>query len=324
MAGDSAVSVLNCWARYTIRRSSARNSLTLGPILRLGLGATARARWGSAVGAPLVSLDAMEVTGKNVLLTGATGGLGRAMAHRLACCGARLTLSARNSDALAGLAAELPGDGHTTAVSDLGEPDATAQLAAALGPIDCLVANAALPATGRLTDLAGDQVARMLRINLESPILLTQALLPGMLERGRGRAVLIGSLAGKAGSPRSSVYNATKFGLRGFAFGLSADLAGSGVGVSVVAPGFVREAGMFADSGASAPAGMGTTTPSQVADAVVKAIEGDRLEITVAPALQRTMAHIGLVSPRLSHRAQSGSAGQRAAESVAGGQADKR
>jgi short-subunit dehydrogenase len=164
----------------------------------------------------------------------------------------------------------------------------------------------------------------MLRINLESPILLTQALLPGMIQRDRGRVVLIGSLAGKAGSPRSSIYNATKFGLRGFAFGLSGDLAGSGVGVSVVAPGFVREAGMFADSGAEAPAGMGTTTPGEVADAVVRAIEGDRLEITVAPPLQRTMAHIGLVSPRLSHRAQSGPAGQRAAASVADGQTQKR
>lgn len=273
---------------------------------------------------PLVGLAEMEISGKNVLLTGATGGLGRAMAHRLAYCGAHLTLSARNGEALAGLTAELPGSGHSTAVSDLGQPDAAAQLAAAIGPIDCLVANAALPATGRLTELSGEQVARMLRINLESPILLAQALLPGMIERDRGKVVLIGSLAGKAGSPRSSIYNATKFGLRGFAFGLSADLAGSGVGISVVAPGFVREAGMFAESGASAPAGMGTTTPAQVADAVVKAIEGDRLEIAVAPALQRTMAHIGLVSPSLSHRAQAGRAGQRAAESVADGQADKR
>lgn len=266
----------------------------------------------------------MEIRGKNVLLTGATGGLGRAMAHRLAYCGARVTLSGRKAEALEQLAAELPGPGHGTVVADLGQPDAVGQLAAALGPIDCLVANAALPATGRLTELGDAEVARMLRVNLESPVLLTQALLPGMLDRGRGKVVLIGSLAGKAGSPRSSVYNATKFGLRGFAFGLSGDLAGSGVGVSVVAPGFVREAGMFADSGASAPAGMGTATPDQVADAVVRAIEGDRLEITVAPALQRTMAHIGLVSPRISHRAQSGQAGQRAADSVAHGQADKR
>ncbi len=266
----------------------------------------------------------MEIQGKTVLLTGATGGLGRSMALRLAGAGATLILSGRDGDALNALAEELPGGGHSTAVSDLGKPDAASLLAAAVGPVDGLVANAALPATGRLTELSGEQVARMLRVNLESPILLAQALLPGMLDRNRGKIVLIGSLAGKAGSPRSSIYNATKFGLRGFAFGLGGDLVGTGVGVSVVAPGFVREAGMFADSGAKAPAVMGTATPAQVADAVVKAIEGDRIEITVAPAKQRAMAHFALASPSLSHRIQSGSAGQKTAEIVAEGQSGKR
>ena len=184
--------------------------------------------------------------------------------------------------------------------------------------------NAALPSTGRITDLTGEQVARMLRINLEAPILLAQALLPGMIERGRGKLVLIGSLAGKAGSPRSSIYNATKFGLRGFAFGLAADLEGSPVGVTLVAPGFVREAGMFADSGADAPPGLGTTTPEKVAAAVLKAVDSNRVEIAVAPIVQRTMAHVGLMSPHISHRVQSGSAGQNAADSLAQGQTDKR
>jgi short-subunit dehydrogenase len=266
----------------------------------------------------------MEIRDKTVLLTGATGGLGRAMAMRLAGAGAKVTLSARGKDALDALAAELPGDGHSTAVADLGEPDAAGRLAAALGPIDCLVANAALPATGRITEISGNQVARMLRINLESPILLSQALLPGMLDRDRGKIVLIGSLAGKAGSPRSSIYNASKFGLRGFAFGLSGDLAGTGVGVSVVAPGFVRDAGMFADSGAKAPARLGTTSPKEVADAVMKAIGSQKIEIAVAPLASRAMAHIGLVSPTVSYRAQSGPSGQKTADIVARGQAHKR
>jgi short-subunit dehydrogenase len=266
----------------------------------------------------------MEIRGKTVLLTGATGGLGRAMAHRLAYCGARLILSGRKADALANLAAELPGEGHETAVADLGRPDAVAPLAASVGRVDCLVANAALPATGRVTELTDEQVARMLRVNLESPILLTQALLPGMLERGEGRIVLIGSLAGKAGSPRSSIYNATKFGLRGFAVGLSGDLAGTGVGITVVAPGFVRDAGMFADSGAKAPARLGTTSPDEVADAVLKAIDGEKLEITVAPLSSRVMAHAGLVSPAVSHKVVAGAAGQKTADIVARGQADKR
>lgn len=266
----------------------------------------------------------MEIIGTRVLLTGATGGLGRTMARRLAASGAEVIVSGRDQDALEALVAELPGSGHETAAADLGEPDAALELAGSLGPVDCLVANAALPATGRLTELTGAQVARMLRVNLESPILLAQALLPGMLERGQGKIVLIGSLAGKAGSPRSSIYNATKFGLRGFAFGLGPDLTGTGVGVSVVAPGFVRDAGMFADSGAKSPAGLGTTSPEEVADAVLEAIAGDKLEITVAPVKQRAIAHMGLVSPALSYRFQSGKAGQKTADIVARGQADKR
>jgi len=266
----------------------------------------------------------MEIEAKTVLLTGATGGLGRAMALRLAAGGARVIVSGRSQAALAELADELPGSGHSVAVADLGRADGALQLAAEVGTVDCLVANAALPATGRLTELSGEQVARMLRVNLESPILLTQALLPGMLESGRGKVVLIGSLAGKAGSPRSSVYNATKFGLRGFAFGLSGDLVGTGVGVSVVAPGFVRDAGMFADSGAKAPAVLGTATPADVADAVMKAIAGEKMEITVAPVKGRAIAHIALASPSLSHRIQAGAAGQKTAEIVAEGQADKR
>ena len=266
----------------------------------------------------------MDPAGKSVLLTGATGGLGRAIAARLAGAGARLTLSARSADALEEMASTLPGEGHTVLVSDLGQPGAALSLADDAGAVDILVANAALPSTGRITELNEEQVARMLRINLESPILLAQALLPGMQERRRGKLVMIGSLAGKAGSPRSSIYNATKFGLRGFVFGLAQDLVGTGVGVSLVAPGFVRGAGMFADSGARSPAGMGTTTPDRVAEAVHKAITSERLEITVAPPVQKTMAHLGLISPKLSHRVQSGSAGQKAAESVASGQTEKR
>lgn len=266
----------------------------------------------------------MELAGKRVLLTGATGGLGRTIAADLAGAGSRLLLSARSADALGSLASGLPGGPHEILPADLSVGGAAAELAAGAGEVDVLVANAALPATGRLTELTEAQVARMLRVNLEAPVLLARALLPGMLKRGRGKLVLIGSLAGKAGSPRSSVYNATKFGLRGFAFGLGADLADTPVSVTVVAPGFVREAGMFAESGASAPAVLGTTTPSRVAAAVRTAIGSSRLEIPVAPVRTRVMAHAGLVSPALSHLVQSGKAGQSAAGDLAAGQVSKR
>ena len=136
------------------------------------------------------------------------------------------------------------------------------------GDIDGLVANAALPATGRLESFSSEEAQRALRVNFESPILMARALGPKLAEKGEGHLVFIASLAGKVGSPRSSLYNATKFGLRGFAFGLREDLHPHGVGVSVVSPGFVREAGMFHDARSKPPPGLGTTTPGKVAAAV--------------------------------------------------------
>jgi short-subunit dehydrogenase len=267
----------------------------------------------------------MELAGRTALLTGATGGLGRAMAKALAARGAVLLLSARKAEALDSLAAELPGEGHRAFPADLAEIGAAERLAAEAGDIDILVANAGLPAAGRLTDFTPDQVVRALRVNLEAPMLMAQALFPAMVERGGGHLVFISSLSGKAASPGSSIYNATKFGLRGFALGLRADLGPKGIGVSLVSPGFIREAGMFADAGTKPPPGMGTGTPEQVGAAVVKAVERDKAEIAVAPLLQRALAHFALASPGISVRVQSGSAGQKAADDIAAGHpADKR
>lgn len=261
----------------------------------------------------------MELAGRTALLTGATGGLGRAIAGALAKRGASLALSARGAGALAALAAELPGEGHRVLPADLAEPGAAERLAAEAGEIDVLVANAGLPGAGLLTDFTAEEVRRALRVNLEAPMLLAQALLPALLERDSGHLVFVASLAGKAANPRSSIYNATKFGLRGFALGLRIDLAGSGVGVSLVSPGFIREAGMFADSGAKPPPGMGTAQPAQVGDAVVEAVERNKVEIAVAPPQQRALAHLGLASPSMAVRAQSGAAGRKAAEAIAAG-----
>ncbi len=267
----------------------------------------------------------MELAGRKTLLTGATGGLGRSIAAALAANGAELVLSGRKADALEALAAELPGEAHRTIPADLAEPGAAEKLAAEAGEVDILVANAGLPGMGLLTDFSPEQVTRALRVNLEAPILMARALYPSMVERGSGHLVFVSSLSGKVASPRSSVYNATKFGLRGFAFGLRTDLGPKGIGVSVVAPGFVREAGMFAESGASPPPGMGTTTPDKVAAATVKAIERNKLETVVAPLQLRAMSHFALATPSISDRAQSGSAGQKAAKAVADGHSpDKR
>lgn len=261
----------------------------------------------------------MELAGRRALLTGATGGLGRAIAKALAARGASVTLSGRKAEALEALAAELPGEGHRVLAADLAEPGAAEKLAADAGEVDVLIANAGLPGAGWLTDFTPEQVSRAVRVNLEGPMLLSQALFPAMIERGSGHLVFVASLAGKSASPLSSIYNATKFGLRGFALGLRQDLGPKGVGVSLVSPGFIREAGMFAEAGAKSPPGLGTGTPEQVGAAVVKAIERDKVEVTVGPLIQRTLAHVGLASPSAAILAQSGSAGQKAAAEIAGG-----
>jgi len=233
-------------------------------------------------------------------------------------------LSGRNPEALAELAAGLPGDEHRTVPTDLAAPGAAEALAAEAGPVDALVANAGLPATGRLPDFTPEQLAAALRVNFEAPIVLARALEPQMVERGSGHMVFISSLSGKSATPLSSVYNATKFGLRGFALGLRADLNPLGIGVSLVSPGTIREAGMYADSGADPIPGMGTGSPRQVAEAVLSAIEKNRVEVTVAPIQQRLLAHFALASPAVAVRVASGGAGQKVAADVAAGQADKR
>ena len=257
-----------------------------------------------------------------MLLTGATGGLGRAIAETLAGAGATLVLSSRKQAELESLAASLEGE-HHVAAADLAEPGAALDLLAKAGEVDILVANAGLPGSGQLTDLSSEEVQRVLRVNLEGPMLMAHALLPRLIAQGSGHLVMVSSLSGHAPTARQSVYNGTKFGLRGFALGLREDLRGTGVGVSVVSPGFIRDAGMFADSKASAPAGLGTASPQEVGQAVMDAIVEDRGEITVAPWRQVRLAKFAGRYPELAGRL-AGKAAAKAGDEVARGQADKR
>ena len=268
----------------------------------------------------------MELEGKRVLLSGATGGLGRAIAEQLATNGAKLVLSSRKREELRELARSLPGGArrHKVVVADLAKDGAAAKLVRDAGDVDVLIANAALPATGRLEGFSKQEVARALRVNFESPILMARELAPKLAKKGEGQIVFISSLSGKVGSPRGSLYSATKFGLRGFAFALREDLRPAGIGVSVVSPGFVREAGMFADAGSKPPPGLGTTTPKKVGKAVARAIRRDRNEITVGPRRLRFLTEIGYRHPELAARVQRRGGADRMADELAAGQADKR
>lgn len=267
----------------------------------------------------------MEIAGKTVLLTGATGGLGRSIAGSLASRGATMVLSSRKEEELAALAKLLPGEGHRIVVSDLAEEGAVPKLLEAAGDIDILVANAALPGSGRLDDLEPEHVERALRVNLEAPVLMARDLLAAWRERDSGFLLFVGSLSGRVASPRTSVYAATKFGLRGFALCLREDLWGTGIGVSIVEPGFVRDAGMYADSGASEdmPKFVGTSAPSDVGRAVARAIEGNRAEVLVAPAHVKLASGVAYRNPRLASWLSRGNAA-RIAEKITSGQTDKR
>jgi uncharacterized protein len=265
----------------------------------------------------------VQLDGSTALLTGATGGIGQAIAEALYAAGARVLLSGRRTELLDEVRARL-GDRAVSLPADLAEPGAAADLAARAGDADVLVANAGLPGSGRLDGFTPDEIDRALDVNLRAPMQLTRALLPGMLERGRGHLVFISSLSGRVASSGSSVYSATKFGLRGFAAGLREDLHLTGLGVTVVYPGFVSEAGMFADSGARLPRWVGTVTPEQVAEAVVRGVERERAEIDVAPLSLRAGTFAGSIAPVTVARLQRRLGSDRIARRIAEGQRPKR
>lgn len=263
----------------------------------------------------------MDVAGRTVLLTGASGGLGQVIARRLAAEGARLVLSGRRGAVLEVLAGEI---GAEVAAADLCDPLAVRALAEAHTEVDILVANAGLPASGRLQTYDHEQIERALLVNLHAPIILTHVLAPHMVNRGAGHIVFMSSLAGKAATAGSSMYNATKFGLRGFANSMRAELHGTGVGVSTIFPGFIRDAGMFADANVKLPFGVGTKTPEAVADATLRAIRRNRGEIDVAPLGLKVGTLLGGVAPETAARVTRKSGGDDVAMQFEVGQLDKR
>jgi uncharacterized protein len=263
----------------------------------------------------------MQISGSTVLLTGATGGIGHAIARALGARGAKLILTGRRADVLEPLATEL---GARSLVVDLADRAAVDALAEQASETDILLANAALPATGTLDSFSVEEIDRALDVNLRAPIVLARALTPRMVERGSGQLVFISSLSGKAATPRTAMYNTSKFGLRGLSSALRADLHGTGVGVSAIFPGFIRDAGMCADAGVKLPPGIGTKTPEDVARAVVKAIEHNRAELDVAPLALRGSTVFASLAPELAAKVSRRLGSEDITRQMHEGQRDKR
>jgi short-subunit dehydrogenase len=178
----------------------------------------------------------LRLDGATALVTGASSGIGRATAELLAGRGARVLAHGRDEAALAQLAGQI--EALPIAI-DLTEPGAGQRLAERAGPVDLLVANAGGGYAGSLSTMDDRRAAELIAANLTAPIELTRALLPGMLERGRGRLVYVTSIAGRTGVAGEAVYSATKAGLDTFAESLRLELHGSAVSVAVFVPGVV-------------------------------------------------------------------------------------
>jgi len=233
-----------------------------------------------------------ELSGCNAIVTGASRGIGVYIARALAARGVNVALSARTREPIEALAVELRRTGvrAVAIASDVALAADRARLLelaeTELGAIDILVNNAALESNQAFVSFDPAYIEQMLQVDLTAPMLLTRALLPGMIARGRGHVVNVGSLAGKSATPYNVPYSAAKGGLILFTHSLRAELRGSGVSASVIVPGFVSDVGMVADKvrahGVTVPAIAGSSAPDKVARAVVRAIERDVLEIIVA------------------------------------------
>ncbi len=239
----------------------------------------------------------MRVLGAVALVTGASSGVGRAVAMALAEAGAELVLHGRDRARLAEVA---DCTGGLPLLADLSSADGVEQLAeralALRGRLDVLVASAGQGWAGPFTDMDSTDLDALVGLNLLAPMRLTRVLLPGMLERGHGHLALVGSVAGRTGVAGEAVYAASKAGLDGFAESLRLELSGSGVSVSLTLPGAV-DTPFFANRGRPYDRTVPKPVPADVvAAAVLDAVRRDRAEVWT-PGWLRVASAVRAVAP---------------------------
>ena len=235
-----------------------------------------------------------------VLLTGASRGIGRALAEAFARRGCTLGLVARSEDELASLARTLPGDGHAALPADVGDREAMTAAVERFGGCDVAVANAGVASYGPFRSLAPEAVERMTRVNWLGTVWTVAAALPGMLARRSGHLVVVSSGAGLRTFPEAAVYGATKHAQRGFAEALRHELDGSGVSLTAVYPGEIATH-LHDHEKESMPAWYKrerAAPPEPFAERVVRAVERDEPAVYHPPVVRALRVIHGL-SPRL-------------------------
>ncbi len=221
---------------------------------------------------------------RTVLVTGASSGIGAATARLLAGRGTTVVLVARRAGRLDDVLAECRPTSPASFrwAADLGEPAAAAVLATdiwdAVGGLDVVVHNAGIPLRRPVHHLTMADVERALRVNFLSPVAMTLALLPHMVQRGRGVVVNVSSLGGRLGVATEAAYCASKFALAGWSEAVAADLAGSGVRVRLVLPGAI-DTEIWDQPDNDPPVYRGPLTPpEEVAGGIADCIDSDRFE----------------------------------------------
>ena len=215
------------------------------------------------------------------VVTGGSRGIGLATARGLSAAGARIAIGDIDADAAAEAAASLGGEAIGLPL-DVADAEAWDRFAAAveqrLGPIDLLVSNAGVMAIGEFSEEPVERALRQVAINLDGVIIGVKRVLPGMLERRRGHLVNIASAAGKTAYPGGATYCASKHGVVGLSEALRDELAGTGVGISLVMPGVVATE---LTSGLRTPRGVRPVSPERVGAEIVAAVERDRFNVFV-------------------------------------------
>ena len=182
-----------------------------------------------------------DLNDKTALVTGASGGIGGAIAGALAEQGAQLVLTGRRREALDSLAGQLPGSARVL-VADLSSSEGIAALVSEVGPLDILVNNAGLTRDNLALRMKAEEWQSVLDVNLTATFRLIQAVLKGMMKQRYGRIINITSIVGVTGNPGQANYAASKAGMIGMTKSLAAEVASRGITLNCVAPGFIKTA----------------------------------------------------------------------------------